>query len=181
MSDFAQDRAFSLLTQMQSVARSATPGLPEQTKSAPAWSGLGFYLAEMALLVSLDQIAEVLPRPETTRVPGTRRWVKGVANVRGTLLTVIDLPEYFGKAPVPVDDKVRLLVMHVGEFRTGLLVNEVLGLKHFDAERDRRDIVGLDNVILMHIQTAYSQDDQLWGVFDLRSLAESLTFKHVAA
>jgi twitching motility protein PilI len=107
--------------------------------------------------------------------------VKGVANVRGSLLTIIDLAEYFGKVPVPMDDKARLLVMHVGDFSTALVVNEVLGLKHFDAERDRRDIAGLDNAVLMHVQTAYAQDDTLWGVFDLRSLTESLTFKHVAA
>lgn len=181
MSDISQDNAFALLLKMQEVARKSAPGLPEQTQAAPLWSGLGFRLAELSLLVSLDQIGEVLVRPDVTRVPGTKRWVKGVANVRGILLTVIDLAEYFGKAPVPMDDKARLMVMHVGEFSTGLLVNEVLGLKHFDAERDRRDIAGLDNVVLMHVQAAFMQDKTLWGVFDLRSLTESLTFKHVAA
>jgi twitching motility protein PilI len=181
VSDIAQDSAFALLLRMQAEARAQAPGLPEQTQAAPLWSGLGFRLADLSLLVSLDQIAEVLVRPEVTRVPGTKRWVKGVANVRGSLLTIIDLAEYFGKAPVPMDDKARLLVMHVGDFSTALVVNEVLGLKHFDAERDRRDIAGLDNAVLMHVQTAYAQDDTLWGVFDLRSLTESLTFKHVAA
>ncbi len=180
MSDIAQDNAFALLLKMQEGARKSAPGLPEQTEAAPLWSGLGFRLSGSSLLVSLDQIAEVLVRPDVTRVPGTKRWVRGVANVRGTLLTVIDLAEYFGKPPVPVDDKARMLVMHIGEFSTGLLVNEVLGLKHFDAERDRRDIAGLDNAVLMHARTAFMQDNTLWGVFDLRSLTESLTFKHVA-
>ncbi len=181
MSDSAQDSAFALLLKMQAQARASAPGLPEQVAATPLWSGLGFRLAGLSLLVALDQVAEVLVRPEVTRVPGTKRWVKGIANVRGTLLTVIDLAEYFGKPAVPVDDKARLLVMHVGDFSTGLVVNEVLGLKHFDAERDRRDIAGLDNAVLMHVQTAYMQEDVLWGVFDLRSLTESLTFKHVAA
>jgi len=181
VSDTAQDNAFALLLAMQEAARKSAPGLPEQTHAAPLWSGLGFRLSDLSLLVSLDQIGEVLARPDVTRVPGTKRWVKGIANVRGTLLTVVDLAEYFGKSSVPVDDTVRLLVMHIGEFSTGLLVNEVLGLKHFDAEQDRRDIAGLDNAVLMHVQTAFMQDKTLWGVFDLRSLSESLTFKHVAA
>jgi len=181
VSDIAQDNAFALLLNMQEAARGGAPGLPEQTQAAPLWSGLGFRLSSLSLLVSLNQIDEVLVRPDVTRVPGTKRWVKGVANVRGTLLTIIDLAEYFGKSPVPVDDKARLLVMHIGDFNTGLLVNEVLGLKHFDAEQDRRDIAGLDNAVLMHVQTAFMQEGTLWGVFDLRSLTESLTFKHVAA
>ncbi|MHB1565674.1 MAG: chemotaxis protein CheW [Acidiferrobacter sp.] len=181
MSDSDQNRAFSLLVQMQTEVRARAPSLPEQAAAAPMWTGLGFRLDDLALLVALDQIAEVLGRPETTRVSGTKRWVKGIANVRGTLLTVIDLAEFFGKSPVPVDDRTRMMVVHVGEFSTGLLVNEVLGLKHFDIARDRRDIAGLDNAVLMHIQNAYMQDKTLWGVFDLRSLADSLPFKHVAA
>ncbi|MDA8391125.1 MAG: chemotaxis protein CheW [Gammaproteobacteria bacterium] len=180
MTDAAQSEAFSLLIQMQERVRTLAPQLPEQVEAAPLWTGLSFRLDGVPLLVSLDQIAEILPRPATTRVPGTKRWVKGIANVRGTLLTVIDLPEFFGKAPVPPDDKVRLLVMHAGDLSAGLLVNEVSGLKHFDIERDRRDIAELDNALLMHVQTAYIQNDVLWGVFDLHSLADSLTFKHVA-
>ncbi len=181
MSDISQDSAFALLVRMQEEARLRAPGLPEQTQAAPLWTGLGLRLAGLPLLVSLDQIAEVLVRPDVTPVPGTKRWVKGIANVRGILVTVIDLAEYFGKPPVPADDRARMLVINVGEFSTGLLVDEVLGLKHFDAEQDRRDIAGLDNALLMHVQAAFMQDGVLWGVFDLRSLTESLTFKHVAA
>lgn len=181
MTDTTQSEAFALLVQMQERVRALAPRLPEQVEAAPLWTGLGFRLDNAALLVALDQIAEILPRPATTRVPGTKRWVKGIANVRGTLLTVIDLAEFFGKPPVPMDDKVRLLVMNVGDLSTGLLVNEVSGLKHFDVERDRRDIAGLDGAVLMHVQTAYVQDEILWGVFDLHSLSDSLTFKHVAA
>ncbi len=181
MTDVTQREAFTLLVEMQDRVRALAPRLPEQVEAAPLWTGLSFRLDDALLLVSLDQIAEILPRPPVTRVPGTKRWVKGVANVRGTLLTIIDLAEFFGKAPVPADDKGRLLVMHVGDLSTGLLVNEVSGLKHFDVERDRRDIAGLDNAVLMHVQTAYLQDNVLWGVFDLLSLSDSLTFKHVAA
>ncbi|MDA8360435.1 MAG: chemotaxis protein CheW [Gammaproteobacteria bacterium] len=181
MTDAAQSEAFNLLVQMQERVRALAPQLPEQVEATPLWTGLGFRLDDAPLLVSLDQIAEILPRPVTTRVPGTKRWVKGIANIRGTLLTVIDLAEFFGKPPVPLEDKVRLLVMHVGDLSAGLLVNEVSGLKHFDVERDRRDIAGLDNAVLMHVQTAYMENGVLWGVFDLRSLSDSLTFKHVAA
>lgn len=170
-----------LLRQMQRVARQTAPGLPEQVQAAPVWSGLGFRLDDMQLVTPLGDITEVLDYPEFTRVPGTKRWVRGVANVRGNLLTIIDLAEYFSKSPVEPAEKARLLVMNVPDLRCAVLVHELYGLRHFDEERDRRDLSGLDNAVFMHVRGAFLRDGTLWGVFDMRSLAESVTFRHVAA
>ena len=107
--------------------------------------------------------------------------MKGVANVRGNLITIIDLSEFFGKPAVFLDDRVRLMIMGIPGLNTGLLVNEVLGLRHFDEELERQDLSGLDDPVLAHLNGAFLRDNVLWGVFDMKSLAESLSFKHVAA
>lgn len=172
---------FSLLATMQRVARATSPGLPEQVQPAPMWSGLAFRLDTMPLVTPLNHVLEVLNFPDMTQVPGAKRWVRGIANVRGALLTIIDLAEYFSKAPVTPTDKARLLVMNVAELTCAVLVHEVYGLRHFDEQRDRRDLAGLDNAVFMHVRGAFSRDAVLWGVFDMRSLAESVTFRHVAA
>ncbi|MCK7576667.1 MAG: chemotaxis protein CheW [Chromatiales bacterium] len=39
------------------------------------------------LVTPLDHVSEVLPPPAVTPVPGTKKWLKGIANVRGTLVT----------------------------------------------------------------------------------------------
>ena len=71
--------------------------------------------------------------------------------------------------------------MNIPGLSTGLLVNEVLGLRHFDEELERQDISGIDDPVVVHLNGAFLRDNVLWGVFDMESLAESLTFKHVAA
>jgi twitching motility protein PilI len=114
-------------------------------------------------------------------VPGVKPWVKGIANVRGTLVTIVDLPEYFGKPPVFMDDRARLMILNIPGLHTGVLVNEVLGLRHFDEEIERQDLSGLDDPVLAHLDGAFLRDNVLWGVFDMKSLAESPTFRHVAA
>jgi twitching motility protein PilI len=110
-----------------------------------------------------------------------KSWLKGVANVRGNLITIIDLPEYYGKPSVFQDDKARMLIMNIPGLNAGLLVNEVLGLRHFDEELERQDLSGLDDPVLVQLNGAFLRDNVLWGVFDMKSLAESPAFRHVAA
>ncbi|MHB1950056.1 MAG: chemotaxis protein CheW [Acidiferrobacteraceae bacterium] len=172
---------FALLATLQRASRALSPGLPEQAQPAPMWSGLAFRLDSMRLVTPLDHVLEVLNYPVMTTVPGAKRWVRGIANVRGALLTIIDLAEFFSKAPVMPGEKARLLVMNVADLTCGVLVHEVYGLRHFDEQQDRRDVAGLDNAVFMHVQGAFSRESVLWGVFDMRSLAESVTFRHVAA
>lgn len=171
----------ALLRQMQRVARQTAPGLPEQVQPAPLWSGLGFRLEDIRLVTPLGHVTEVLNYPAMSPVPGTKRWVRGIANVRGNLVTIIDLAAYFGKLAVEKTEKARLLVLNVPGLTCGVLVHEVFGLRHFDEEKDRRDIAGLDNAVFMHVQGAFQRDEILWGAFDMQSLAESVTFRHVAA
>ena len=171
----------ALLQQMQEHSRRTAPGLPEQVKAAPLWSGLGFRVADLQLVTPLDSVSEVLPCPQTTPVPGTKRWLKGIANVRGTLVTIVDLPEFFGKDPVRLDERSRLLILNVQGFSTALLVHEVVGLRHFNEEQERQNISGMDDPAFAHVTDAFLRDNVVWGVFDMQSLAHSEVFRHVAA
>jgi twitching motility protein PilI len=180
MPSFRQD-PLALLRKIQRDSIERGPGLPQEVQAAVLWSGVGFRLENIQLVAPLDQVVEVLPCPEMTWVPGTKTWVKGVANVRGNLITVIDLAEYFGKTPVFKDDRARLLVIGAPGLHAGLLVNEVLGLRHFDEETERQKLSGVDDPVMTHVSGAFLRDGVLWSVFDIQALAESATFRHVAA
>ncbi len=173
---------FSLLNAMQRAGRLAAPSLPEQAaKVAKLWSGLGFRVGNMQFVTPLNQVSEVLSCPAVTPVPGTKRWLRGVANVRGNLLTIIDLPDYFGKDPVPAGEQARMLVMNIPGFNAALMVHEVLGLRHFDEQSERQDVSSVEDRFSPHLRGAFLRDNTLWGVFDLHSLAETASFLHVAA
>jgi len=58
-------------------------------------------------------------------------WLKGLANVRGTLHTVIDVAVFVGRQPAVAGERTRLLI--VAErfgLAAGLLVDASLGLRH---------------------------------------------------
>lgn len=172
---------FELLRKMQQESLENAPGLPQEVEVTKLWSGVAFRVGEIMLVTPLDNVLEILPPPPMTPVPGVKKWLKGVANVRGNLITIIDLPEYYSKPPVFMDDKARMLIMNVPGLNAGLLVNEVFGLRHFDEDLERQDLSGLDDPVLVQLNGAFLRDNVLWGVFDMRSLAESPSFRHVAA
>lgn len=171
----------ALLRKIQQQSLDHSPGLPQEVQAAVLWSGVGFRLADLPLVSPLDHVREVLPAPALTPVPGTQPWVKGVANVRGNLITIIDLSEYFGKPPVHLDDNTRLMVINAPGLSAGLLVNEVLGLRHFDEEIERQEVTPIDDPAMAHIKGGFLRDNVVWNVFDMRSLAETDGFRHVAA
>lgn len=170
-----------LLQKMQQQSISGMPALPEEEKFAQLWSGVGFRIGDMHLVAPLDQITEVLHFPEFAHVPGTRNWLKGVANIRGSLITIVDLPQFFGKKPVKIDEDSRLLVMNAKDLHTALLVDEVFGLRHFDEDLERQELAGIDDPASAYLSGAFLKDDVLWGVFDMNALAASANFLQVAA
>jgi chemotaxis signal transduction protein len=73
-------------------------------------------------------VAEVLPVPVRTRVPGTPAWVSGVANWRGHVLPVVDLRPILGLAISPLPTSARIAVVAVDDVEIGLLAESVTGL-----------------------------------------------------
>ena len=94
-------------------------------------STLGIQVGDEFWLVDMSDISEVLSPPVLTKVPLTKPWYCGVANVRGNLYSIIDLGVYAGGAPIPHEGQGRVLL--AGQkfaFNAGFLVSRVLGLRN---------------------------------------------------
>jgi twitching motility protein PilI len=93
-------------------------------------SRLGFLSAGQNWLVPLSDIDEVMPVPAIRPVPGTRRWFRGLANIRGNLYAVSDLSDYLTGKPTPDSHDNRLILAHRKHgVNAALLVQKALGLK----------------------------------------------------
>ena len=78
--------------------------------------------------VPMADVAEVIPVPRVTRVPGTPTWLTGVVNWRGRVLAVVDLRPVIGDPMSPLPSSARLLVLTSDVAEAGLLVEAVTGL-----------------------------------------------------
>ena len=82
---------------MPTPIRSTTLASIESGPELPKHRFLLFGVAGRLCACDLDAVREIVPARTATRLPGAPAWVCGLINLRGTLLTVIDLAARFGE------------------------------------------------------------------------------------
>jgi twitching motility protein PilI len=103
------------------------------TASAALSSRLGFQVGADNWFVSLTQVSEVIPVPQSVPVPLTASWFRGVANVRGNLYSIIDFSAFQGGDVTSAAMERRVILVSdrlIGG--AGLLVTRMLGLRNPD-------------------------------------------------
>lgn len=90
--------------------------------------------------VSILNVQEIRNLTDITRVPFAQDFIKGVINLRGSVLPVIDLKERLGLEETPYTQDTRIVTVTVGDLHVGMLVDavtEVLTLtaKPIDAKK----------------------------------------------
>ncbi|MDB5747359.1 MAG: type pili signal transduction protein [Massilia sp.] len=153
-----RDYQAQLLARMQ-AAQNGAPDAGHQ---------LGVMIGAERYLLELTEAGEIVPLAALAGVPLTRPWYLGLANVRGSLLGVIDLARYFDGNATAAGPEARLvsLAPRLG-FNCALLVTRVHGLRRAaamtkDGERLR------------------DPDGNAWTPLSLAALVQEERFLHVA-
>jgi twitching motility protein PilI len=175
------EQPFELLAEMERRSRQALSG--QSGAALPAeWVGVGFRIGEEQFVAGRDEVREVLMLPESmTRVPGAKRWLLGIANLRGHLLPLVDVKLLLGSGRTTLRRSTRVISVNHREIPAGLVVDEVLGFRRFmeheyvdswpeTAVRCDRFLVG-----------AYERGEELWPIFNLFEFVESNVFLEAAA
>jgi len=85
----------------------------------------------------IGRIAEVLPRHPVTPLPGSEPFIGGIINVRGHIVTLMDLGRRLGLSPVLEREDYQVVVLEHRGARAALAVDEVSGLRvRTTAERE---------------------------------------------
>ncbi len=83
---------------------------------------VGFRVGQQSYALPIASVREIVRPPEITAVPQSPEHVAGVMNLRGRILSVIDLRKRFGQ-PVESTSKNRVLVLSLDGKFIGLLVD----------------------------------------------------------
>ncbi len=75
--------------------------------------------------VSILNVQEIRNLTDITRVPFAADYIKGVINLRGSVLPVIDLKKRLGLADAPYTEDTRVVTVTVGDLHVGMLVDAV--------------------------------------------------------
>ena len=177
-----RDRPFELLAELERRGRAVSAHLNQEASTGREWVGVAMRMAGDLYLVAREETREVLGVPaSTTRVPGARSWIKGLANVRGQLLPIIDLRHFLGSGVTPITRNTRVVVVNHREIPAGLVVDEVLGFRRFADSEFSSDAPPTVARCERYLAGAFRRGQEQWPVLSLRTILESPAFTEAAA
>jgi len=172
---------FLVLADYEQRSLAHVAGLPEQLDAPGLWRGVAYRIGSHRLASGFGEVVEILSMPALTPVPGSQPWMLGVANVRGTLLPVVDLKQFLEGERTVLHEGQRVLVVRQPGGDVAVTIDEMYGQRSFV------DAQGIDVAPVSEgrygyfIERAYRMNDQDWGVFSLERLARTPEFRQAAA
>lgn len=171
-----RQQPFELLLALERSLREARSDLSGET----AWMGLGVRVGDYRCALPRQDVREVISPLPLTRVPGARPWLLGIANLRGSLLPVFDLPAVAGLAPVADSRAARVLVFNSDQLPAGFLVHEVIGPRQFSVAEQRRAHAEADHPFRPWLLGAFEREGESWLALSLHRLTASEHFVRTA-
>jgi twitching motility protein PilI len=177
-----RDRPFELLKELEKRSRTVATASPPDAAAGREWVGVACRMGGETFLIAREETREVLGYPAViTRIPGAKSWVRGLANVRGSLLPMLDLRQFLGSGSTTPGRNTRVVVVNHREIPAGLIVDEVLGFRRFaEAEFNAEappTVIRCDS----YLAGAFRRGGEVWPVLSLKSLVESQSFLQAAS
>jgi len=112
-------------------ARAGALARPPEKRAAGGerFEVLEFLLAYERYGVESSCVQEVVPLRELTLIPGTPPFVLGVINLRGQILSVIDLKKFFDLPEKGLTDLNKVIVVRSEDMELGILADAILDLR----------------------------------------------------
>ena len=130
---------------------------------------LTFLLGDAGYGIEITYVVEIISVQEITLVPHTHPYVKGIINLRGTVIPVIDMAMRFGQGIVEYTEKTCIIVLSMDEMSVGILVDSVQDVSDIDDEsiQDPPQITGnsLKNFFIKAVGVSAGEIKQLIDVF----------------
>ena len=95
---------------------------------------VAFKLLDEEYGISILNVQEIRNLTDITRVPFAADFIKGVINLRGSVLPVIDLKQRLGLMDAPYTEKTRIVTVTVDEIHVGMLVDAVTEVITIDSK-----------------------------------------------
>lgn len=86
---------------------------------------LTFYLDNEIYGIEIKYVVEIIGMMPINKVPEAPGYIKGVINLRGTVIPVIDMRIKFKIEPVPYDERTCIIIINTDEIVVGLIIDKV--------------------------------------------------------
>jgi len=129
-----------------------------------------FYINNHRFGIDILNVREVNKRLVMTTVPHAPSHILGVMNLRGRIVTVIDLADKLGLSPVIPDKINRIIIVHSQGEYIGLLVARIGHVATVDIEKIEPPPVNIDSILGKYTQGVFKTESGLIGILDVEAV-----------
>ncbi len=159
----------------------ADAAIPQVEPSEASGQFSTFFVADLFFGVDVLNVQEVLRFQQMTAVPLAPRVIEGLINLRGQIVTAIDMRRRLGLPPRAGDKSPMNMVVRTSDGAVSLLVDEIGDVLDMDAETYERPPENLDPAAREIIRGVYKLKDRLLLVLDAERTAELTANSKTAA
>ncbi|NOY30177.1 MAG: chemotaxis protein CheW [Planctomycetes bacterium] len=103
----------------------AQPQALRNSKAEGTQQLVSFRLAQEEYGIEITKVQEIILMGQITRIPQTPRFIKGLINLRSTVIPIVDLRTRFGLPDQQAGDETRIMVVNVVGKTLGIIVDAV--------------------------------------------------------
>jgi purine-binding chemotaxis protein CheW len=127
-------RTPTLLQWKEYIMKTAGDELLDQQEDTQHGRYLTFYLGDEIYGIEIGYVTEIIGVQPITKVPEVKDYIKGIINLRGKIIPVIDIRLKFRKEPIEYDDRTCIIVVDTENMTMGLIVDKVSEVISIDDE-----------------------------------------------
>jgi purine-binding chemotaxis protein CheW len=121
-------------TILRSRAKKLSREIESKGKDKEYFEVLEFMLAHETYAIETSFVREVYPMMELTSLPCTPAFVLGLINIRGQILTVVDMKKFFDLPEKGITNLNKAIVVKKDAMELGILADEIIGIKSISSD-----------------------------------------------
>ena len=149
--------------------------------NSPRHQFILFALEGNFFALPLASALEVGHRPAITPLPQLPKWILGISNIRGEIISLINLKIFFGIPSTGTKGEGRFIIIYNQNMKTGIIVDEIPGILSLDRiDADIQNSPYRHGEILKYISGVSVSSDRLINILDADRLLTSRRLKELA-
>jgi purine-binding chemotaxis protein CheW len=129
-----------------------------------------FFVGEALCGMDILKVQEINKLIEMTRVPQAPEYVLGILNLRGEIVTIIDLGKKLGLKSTELNHKTRNIIVNSNGEHIGLMVEQISDVVQAEWEKVEPPPANIGNVQGKYFTGVFKTEDRLIGILDVEKV-----------
>jgi len=131
-----------------------------------------FYVGEALCGMDILKVQEINKLIEMTRVPQAPEYVLGILNLRGEIVTIVDLGKKLSLKSTELSDKTRNIIVNSNGEHIGLMVEKISDVVQAKWEKVEAPPANIGGVQGKYFTGVFKTEDRLVGILDVEKVLE---------